>query len=349
MSGQPSVNFGQSGSGLFSPEEIARLIESEFQRALRYGHPLSLLFLEIDRLESLHDLYGVESEARIRGAVAGLLRSSTRASDVLGTTRGQRLLLCLPHAQREGAVALARRLLAGCRTLEFRGEGRILRATLSIGIATREEEGELARLTERAELALRAAVAGGGDRYVVYERALEPRAASPRVGDVRPAVPARTRAPAVRPPASAQAPPPLPAAHELPGATLEEKVRTLLALAGVPDGMPELEREVLAILQQGLSENRPRASREEIHAEMRVLEERVAQLKRLLDASEEELARMVREKSVDPGVASIYRTVQGLDPSEANFKKKKELLAVIYRANVELLKELEREARRRDG
>jgi hypothetical protein len=48
-------------------------------------------------------------------------------------------------------------------------------------------------------------------------------------------------------------------------------------------------------------------------------------------------------------VASIYRTVQGLDPAEANFKKKKELLAVIYRANVELLAELEREAGRGSG
>jgi hypothetical protein len=66
----------------------------------------------------------------------------------------------------------------------------------------------------------------------------------------------------------------------------------------------------------------------------------------MLDASEEELARMVREKSADPGVASIYRTVQGLDPRAANFQKKKELLAVIWRANVELLRELEREAGR---
>jgi hypothetical protein len=43
-------------------------------------------------------------------------------------------------------------------------------------------------------------------------------------------------------------------------------------------------------------------------------------------------------------VASLYRTVQGLDPSEQDFQKKKELLGVIYRANVELLRQLEREA-----
>jgi diguanylate cyclase (GGDEF)-like protein len=340
MSGHPSVNFGQSGSGQFSPQEVARLMEREVQRALRYGHPLSLLCIEIDRLESLHDLYGVESERRIQNSVAVLLRSSTRASDVLGTARGQQLLICLPHTPREGAVALARRLLAGSRELEFRGEGRSLRASLSIGIATHGKEEGLARLTERAELALRAAVAGGGDRFVEYERSFEPAAPTLRVSEVAPVVPARAR------PSAAPPPPPLPAVHELPGATLEEKVHTLLQLAGGPAGLSELEREVLAILQQVVGEVRAPRSREEVLAEIRVLEERIAQQKNMLDASEEELERMIREKSVDPGAASIYRSVQGLDPSEANFKKKKELLAVIYRANVELLAELEREARR---
>ncbi len=333
MSGYPTVNFGQAESGLFSPAEIARLMEREYQRALRYGQPLSLLCAEIDRLESLHDLYGVESEQRIQAAVATLLRSSTRPSDVLGAARGERLLVLLPHTPRAGAVAVARRLLAGCRELEFRGEGRSLRASLSIGIAAHGDEDGLARLTEMAELALRAATTAGGDRFVEYER---PRAADPERGSER----------ALAAPRSARnAPPPaLPAVDELAGTTLEEKVRKLLQLAGGP-GMVELEREVLAILQQTVGEaRRPRASRAEVLEEMRVLEERIAQQKRLLDASEEELARMIQEKSVDPGVASLYRTVQGLDPSEQDFRKKKELLAVIYRANVELLRQLEKEA-----
>jgi diguanylate cyclase (GGDEF)-like protein len=340
MAGNPSVNFGQSESGLFSPEEIARLMESEFRRSQRYGYALSVLCAEIDRLESLHDLYGVESERRIQQAVASLLRTSTRASDVMGAARGQRLLVLLPHTPREGASAVARRLLAGCRELEFRGDGRSLRASLSIGIAVRGEEDDLARLALLAEQALRAALAAGGDRFVVHEHGQPPaapaRAPAFRAPEIRPAVPSRAR--------SAPAPPPLPAVHELAGTTLEDKVRHLLRLAGGAGGLEELESEVLAILRQTLGEaRRPHATREDVLAEVRALEARIAQQRRLLDASEEELARMIQEKSVDPGVASLYRTVQGLDPSEQNYKHKKELLAVIYRANVELLRQLEQE------
>ncbi|NOT32254.1 MAG: hypothetical protein HOP15_17550, partial [Planctomycetes bacterium] len=139
----------------------------------------------------------------------------------------------------------------------------------------------------------------------------------------------------------------LPDVHELPGATLAEKVQGLLRLAGGPGDHRALEREVLAVLQRTVGEaRRPRAARAEVLEEIRVLETRVAEQKRVLDASEEELARMIQEKSLDPGAASIYRTVQGLDPSARDFAKKKELLAVLYRANVELLRQLEDEARR---
>src|SRR5262245_3104145 len=107
MSGSPSVNLGPSEGGLFTPEEIARLMESEYQRSLRYGYPLALLLVEIDRLESLHDLYGVESKRRILRAVSSLLSSSQHTDYLLGTLREQRLLLLLPHTQAVGAAVLA--------------------------------------------------------------------------------------------------------------------------------------------------------------------------------------------------------------------------------------------------
>ena len=95
------------------------------------------------------------------------------------------------------------------------------------------------------------------------------------------------------------------------------------AAGGRPDGLGELEREVLCdpAAHAWARRRRPRASRAEVLAEMRVLEERIAQQKRMLEASEEELARMIQEKSVDPGVASLYRTVQGLDPARARLRE----------------------------
>jgi len=345
MSAFPTVNFGQSESGQFSPEEIRRLMEIEVARSQRYDYPLSLLLAEVDRLESLHDLYGVDSKQRIVRSVLSLLRSSTRSSDVLGSARGERLLVLFPHTSRAAISVVARRLLSGCRELEFRGDGRILRATLSIGLAQRAAGVDLEGLIECAQRALEAALEAGGDRAVEFEslprRGLPP--SMPRAGAPFTAGAAGAAAPPTPAPLPARAAPrpassPLPDPSELAGSTLEEKVADLFGRLG--PGAPAAD-DVLATIHGALSEVRGRrATHAEVEREIQVLEGRVARLKELLGASEEELARMVQEKSLDPGIASIYRTVQGIDPSASNYRKKKELLAVIYKANVELLRQL---------
>lgn len=334
MTAFPALNFGQSGKSLFSPQEIARLMESEFRRSLRYGYPLGLCLIGIDRLESLHDLYGVDSRARIVESVLTLLRSTTRASDALGMLREQRLLVLLPHSPRAACQAVARRLLRGCRELEFRGDGRNLRASLSIGLAQRAGETSLAALAARAERALAAASEAGGNRFLEAEELLPP----PTPVRVAPVELPPAPAPAVR---SAPPLPALPTPEELVGANLAERVHRLFQVVGAGEGMAALERDVLATLQRTLDDARPRPrSQAEVQEAIRELEARVEELRRMLDASEQELERMIREKSVDPGLASLYRGVQGLDPGAQNYAQKKELLAVIYQANVDLLREL---------
>ena len=121
-------------------------------------------------------------------------------------------------------------------------------------------------------------------------------------------------------------------------------MQALIQLSFGPGSHDDLRRDVVDILRGTLTgATRPKATRAEVLKEQRALEQRIDELKRLLGASEEELERLVREKSVDPGLSSLYRSVQGLDPSERNFTKKKELLAVIYQANVELLRQLQKE------
>jgi len=328
MSGVPTINFGQSENGLFSPEEILRLMQAEFVRSTRYDYPLALFLVEIDRLESLHDLYGIESRERIVRSVVSLLRSSTRASDVLGCLRDDRLMALFPHTPREAALAIARRVTAGCRELEFKSDGRSLRATLSIGLCQRAPDGDFAQLVAGGEAALTSALEAGGDRFVEFEKL--PRRSSPTAFPI-PAAPV----PPVRPARARPAPaaPPLPDVGELAGTTLEEKVQNLLALLG--SGDPGLAAEVVAAIQGTVSEVRGRAlTQTEVEREIRGLEARVARLKELLEASEEDLARMVQEKSLDPGIASIYRTVQGLAAEEDQREAKAAMLTRMFQDNL---------------
>jgi hypothetical protein len=71
-----------------------------------------------------------------------------------------------------------------------------------------------------------------------------------------------------------------------------------------------------------------------------VLERRIAKLTQLLSMTEGELRRLIDAKSIDPGVASIYKNVQGLEESENNAHVKKELMKRIFQANLELKQQL---------
>lgn len=67
-----------------------------------------------------------------------------------------------------------------------------------------------------------------------------------------------------------------------------------------------------------------------------VLERRLAKLNKSLELSEQALRELAARKDVDPGIASLYRSVQGLDLSDPNAGRKQEVLEQVFLANVEL-------------
>jgi hypothetical protein len=76
--------------------------------------------------------------------------------------------------------------------------------------------------------------------------------------------------------------------------------------------------------------------------EVELLQRRIAKLQRMLDKAEETLRRLASMSPDDPGIASIYRTVQGLSPEDRAFAFKQKLMKKIFQANLELKQELSR-------
>lgn len=68
------------------------------------------------------------------------------------------------------------------------------------------------------------------------------------------------------------------------------------------------------------------------------LQRRIKKLNETLVSTEKRLNQVSAMKTVDEGISSIYRDVQGLDESDAQAGKKKELMADIFKANLKLQK-----------
>lgn len=336
MSGQPTVNFSDSDEGLFAPAEIHRLMRIEYERAQRYDYPAAVMLIAVDRLEYLHDLYGWQSKEEILQAVIGVLRRTTRDSDFLGCMRDDRIMAVFPHASQEAVAAIATRLMRVCRQIDFETAGRAIRATVSIGIATLRQ-GDRTPFEEFVSVAGEAvafAMRSGGDRFVRRESAVDVIDELRQDLEAEAQKLAEDRAPAPMPAPTA---PLTPEIEDLPETDLGTRLRAAFRLHGrVPGSLP-LENDVVEIAEDALREAEARAGSGK-SADVDVLERRIAKLRELLDQTERALEEMADAKGVGSGIASIYRTVQGLKAGEKGAEQKKEMLSLIFEANLDLQK-----------
>lgn len=335
----PHVTFARDRDGLFSPAEVRGLMEIEFQRAVRYGYPVSCMLICVDRLRELGDLYGQESREEIVKEVVQLLRRSTRASDFLGYLENDTLVALFPHTSERGGEVVARRVMDRSRELAFDGGGPVVGVTLSIGISalSRRRELEFEGLLAEARRALERARRRGGGGIAVHQPKDEPTASAPQVPAGYPAPVAYVPVAAPLPNAPAQAAPatgPSPAEiSSLIDGMLHEKVRELFESLG--EELPDFggrEREVLELAMRKMEEEHRR--------QIEMLQRRVEKLANALGLTEAELKRAIASRAVDEGVASIYRTVQGLADDEQNVELKREMMSKIFEANVELRRQL---------
>ncbi len=72
--------------------------------------------------------------------------------------------------------------------------------------------------------------------------------------------------------------------------------------------------------------------------EVENLQRRIGKLNETLTQTERRLQQVAAMKSVDQGISSVYREVQGVDAGDAQIEKKKELMAEIFKANLRLQK-----------
>lgn len=350
------VSSQRSDWGLFSPDELHELMRVEFQRAKRYDYDLACLCVSIDRLGHLQDLYGRESRAELLDALHELMKSSTRDSDFPRCMVDDALVGLFPHTAARGALTLCKRVLKGSRKLEFESDGRPIQVTFSIGVATNRDPGitDIESLVQQAQAGMALARAAGGDRWMRQEQAnsefdqirreLEDlRGALDRQGDVvREAADVKRVLERSSLPGGAQA------LYERPeDRAFAERMLALLDGAGLASGADgaRLREQAVELALRGVLEERRRAVERQMReneGEIDNLRRRVSKLNTSLAATEEELRRVMALKDVDPGVASIYRTVQGLSVDAANAKARLEMLTQIFEANVALRQDLSR-------
>lgn len=153
-------------TGLPNRRLFARRLERALARADRYGHPVSVLALDLDHFKQLNDRCGHPAGDAALRAVADVLRESLRAVDTAARVGGEELWVLLPETDGPGATEVAEKLRRRVAALHVEGASTqpLGHLSVSIGVATRRPGETAEAILERADDALYDAKRSGRDR-----------------------------------------------------------------------------------------------------------------------------------------------------------------------------------------
>lgn len=156
-------------TGILNRRALQQVAEEEVARSLRYGQPLSLLLLDLDRFKSLNDRFGHDMGDRALQLSASSFRDSLRSSDRVARWGGEEFLVLLPSTGLAEASLLAQRLRRNIEELTLPSGVEPVRWTVSVGVAQLEPGQGWIELLARADKALYRAKEEGRNRVVAAE------------------------------------------------------------------------------------------------------------------------------------------------------------------------------------
>ncbi len=126
-------------TGLLNRRKFEQVIEQEVARALRYK-PVSLLLTDLNNFKSINDRCGHSAGDEVLKAVAGVLTSCCRGTDLCARLDGDKFAVILPFADAAAAAVVTDRVLKTMAAQRVRVGNRVLTLSLSIGAATVPED-----------------------------------------------------------------------------------------------------------------------------------------------------------------------------------------------------------------
>lgn len=159
--------FVDDVTGVYNARYLLDTADNEIQRAARYGNPLSVLFLDLDRFKTVNDRYGHLVGSDTLRQLAVLLSQCVRQVDTLARYGGDEFTILLVDTPHDAALQVAERIrrTVAEHLFETAGQDGSVQLSISIGVATCPVHGaQRAELLDAADKAMYRAKSEGRNR-----------------------------------------------------------------------------------------------------------------------------------------------------------------------------------------
>ncbi len=163
-------NLRDAMTGLHNRRFMEEYMDTLVASAQRRHTQLSVLMLDLDFFKQVNDTHGHDAGDTVLKALAGVLRQSVRASDLVIRYGGEEFLIVLQDTRERSADQVAEKIRANVEAMKIRLPTAVLQKTISIGIADFPTDSETFwQALKFADVALYKAKEQGRNRVVHFE------------------------------------------------------------------------------------------------------------------------------------------------------------------------------------
>src|SRR3989442_7729382 len=91
---------------------MKRQLEQEVMRATRFGHPVSVIFFDLDHFKSVNDTHGHQAGSQVLHEIGRLFLKTLRSTDVPVRYGGDEVVVLMPGTSKDQAAAAGPRIRA---------------------------------------------------------------------------------------------------------------------------------------------------------------------------------------------------------------------------------------------
>jgi diguanylate cyclase (GGDEF)-like protein/putative nucleotidyltransferase with HDIG domain len=158
-------------TGVYNHRYFEKALENELSRAHRFDRPISVVMSDLDLLRNINNTYGHLAGDEVLIGVANILRDHAREYDIVSRFGGEEFALLLPETTAEEAFEIVENIRLDIENAEYQVPTSLtpIKATMSFGIASRENETQSAKeILHNADTAVYHSKLRGRNRTYVY-------------------------------------------------------------------------------------------------------------------------------------------------------------------------------------